>query len=246
MDIHSDDNEQKMDIVPTVRSSTDEEEPDNDDERAVMIILHEALRPCDGVEYSDHRVHTNTLMYMKDLKANNRRSWFNYFIFGIYRYVSFSKDQRPYKTSSRCKLEAAFGPLSQRLSGLFGRALIKGRNWLKQGYDANYVDTELLRLLKNEVVKKVHDEIFMAEDGQLKIIESSRTLPPFLSLIDLGNNKVLLKRSVFLYDCGTSMVRPNQGHCAEAVEQQDRASICDCRTEREDDADSAVGGGGAY
>ncbi|KAJ0134983.1 Uncharacterized protein HZ326_21983 [Fusarium oxysporum f. sp. albedinis] len=51
-----------------------------------------------------------------------------------------------------------------------------------KGYDANYVGTELLRLLKNEVVKKVHDEIFMAEDGQLKIIESSRTLPPFLSL----------------------------------------------------------------
>ncbi|KAF7625150.1 hypothetical protein AFLA_002024 [Aspergillus flavus NRRL3357] len=44
--------------------------------RVVTIIPHETLRPINGVEYSDYKIHKNTLLYLMDLRANNRRSWF--------------------------------------------------------------------------------------------------------------------------------------------------------------------------
>lgn len=57
-----------------------EEEEDTDEEedkkRVVTIIPHEMLRPLDGVEYADHKIHKNTLLYLEDLRVNNRRSWF--------------------------------------------------------------------------------------------------------------------------------------------------------------------------
>ncbi|KAL4919650.1 hypothetical protein BDW62DRAFT_216796 [Aspergillus aurantiobrunneus] len=40
------------------------------------IIPYEKLRPLDGIEYCDTRVHKNTLLYLKDLRANNTRAWF--------------------------------------------------------------------------------------------------------------------------------------------------------------------------
>ncbi|KAL4986245.1 hypothetical protein BDW68DRAFT_198224 [Aspergillus falconensis] len=40
------------------------------------IIPYEELRPLDGIEYSDTRVHRNTLLYLNDLRANNNRAWF--------------------------------------------------------------------------------------------------------------------------------------------------------------------------
>jgi hypothetical protein len=49
---------------------------DKASERVVTIIPYEKLRPLDGVEYADYKVHRNTLLYLKDLKANNRRAWF--------------------------------------------------------------------------------------------------------------------------------------------------------------------------
>lgn len=58
----------------------DEEEEDveeDDDERKprVTIIPLEKMRGLDGVEYSDETLHKNTLLFLKDLKANNVRSW---------------------------------------------------------------------------------------------------------------------------------------------------------------------------
>ncbi|OLN85081.1 hypothetical protein CCHL11_06319 [Colletotrichum chlorophyti] len=53
----------------------EEEEEDDDDGRKVTIIPHEKLRPLNGVEYADDTLHKNTLLFLKDLKANNKRSW---------------------------------------------------------------------------------------------------------------------------------------------------------------------------
>lgn len=57
--------------------------------RVVTIIPHETLRPINGVEYSDYKIHKNTLLYLMDLRANNRRSWFK-------RKYKKKQTQRPY------------------------------------------------------------------------------------------------------------------------------------------------------
>lgn len=58
----------------------DEDEDEDDDEgddapRRVEIIPLEKMRDTGGVEYEDHKIHRNTLLFLKDLKANNKRSW---------------------------------------------------------------------------------------------------------------------------------------------------------------------------
>lgn len=58
----------------------DEDEDDDDDDdddgpRKVTIIPLEKLRDTGGVPYEDHYVHKNTMLFLKDLKANNKRSW---------------------------------------------------------------------------------------------------------------------------------------------------------------------------
>ncbi|KAK2024044.1 hypothetical protein LX32DRAFT_643997 [Colletotrichum zoysiae] len=53
----------------------DDEGDDFEGERRVTIIPLEKLRPLGGVDYSDETVHKNTLLFLKDLKAHNQRSW---------------------------------------------------------------------------------------------------------------------------------------------------------------------------
>ncbi|KHN99163.1 uncharacterized protein MAM_02861 [Metarhizium album ARSEF 1941] len=57
----------------------EEEAADDDDDdeapRRVEIIPLEKMRDTGGVEYEDHKLHKNTLLFLKDLKANNKRSW---------------------------------------------------------------------------------------------------------------------------------------------------------------------------
>jgi hypothetical protein len=55
----------------------DEDEDDEGDDapRKVKIIPLEKMRDAGGVEYEDHKVHKNTLLFLKDLKANNKRPW---------------------------------------------------------------------------------------------------------------------------------------------------------------------------
>ncbi|KAJ3473928.1 hypothetical protein NLG97_g10068 [Lecanicillium saksenae] len=56
----------------------DEDEEDEDDENRPMkvtIVPLEQMRGENGVPYEDHKVHKNTMLFLKDLKANNRRPW---------------------------------------------------------------------------------------------------------------------------------------------------------------------------
>lgn len=58
-----------------VEEEEDDEETDEDAPPKVTFIPHVKLRDIDGVDYEDHKVHKNTLLFLKDLKANNRRPW---------------------------------------------------------------------------------------------------------------------------------------------------------------------------
>ncbi|KAH7159439.1 hypothetical protein B0J13DRAFT_433469 [Dactylonectria estremocensis] len=65
--------------INALEKDIEEGEDSNDDEdnkRVVTIIPHEALRHLGGVEYEDYKVHMNTLLYPRDLMANNARTWF--------------------------------------------------------------------------------------------------------------------------------------------------------------------------
>lgn len=53
----------------------DEEDDDEDDGPRVTIIPKPKLRDIDGVPYEDEKLHKNTLLFLKDLKANNKRTW---------------------------------------------------------------------------------------------------------------------------------------------------------------------------
>lgn len=58
--------------------STAEEDSEEADDppRKITVIPYKELRPLDGIEYSDTRVHRNTLLYLNDLRTNNNRAWF--------------------------------------------------------------------------------------------------------------------------------------------------------------------------
>ncbi|KAF3761806.1 hypothetical protein M406DRAFT_281903 [Cryphonectria parasitica EP155] len=53
----------------------DEDELDEDAEPRVTIIPYKKMRDTGGVPYEDDRLHKNTMLFLKDLKANNKRSW---------------------------------------------------------------------------------------------------------------------------------------------------------------------------
>ncbi|KAK1759742.1 hypothetical protein QBC47DRAFT_338113 [Echria macrotheca] len=52
-----------------------ESEVDEDAPPKVTFIPLPKLRDTDGVDYADDKLHKNTLAFLKDLKANNRRNW---------------------------------------------------------------------------------------------------------------------------------------------------------------------------
>ncbi len=41
----------------------------------MTFIPLEGLRGDGGVPYEDERIHKNTLLFLGDLRANNKRSW---------------------------------------------------------------------------------------------------------------------------------------------------------------------------
>ncbi|KAK3902674.1 hypothetical protein C8A05DRAFT_15289 [Staphylotrichum tortipilum] len=52
-----------------------DEEFDEDAPPKVTFIPLPKLRDTGGIEYADDRLHPNTLAFLKDLKANNKRTW---------------------------------------------------------------------------------------------------------------------------------------------------------------------------
>lgn len=57
------------------KDDEDDEDEDDDGPRKVTIIPLEKMRDTGGVEYEDHKVHKNTMLFLRDLKANNKRPW---------------------------------------------------------------------------------------------------------------------------------------------------------------------------
>ncbi|OTA98250.1 hypothetical protein M426DRAFT_326136 [Hypoxylon sp. CI-4A] len=56
-------------------ANEDGDENEDEDGDIIEFIPSVELRDDGGVEYEDTRVHKNTLLFLKDLKANNKRNW---------------------------------------------------------------------------------------------------------------------------------------------------------------------------
>ncbi|KAL5090525.1 hypothetical protein Trisim1_004419 [Trichoderma cf. simile WF8] len=69
--------EDQYNDVPEDEDDKDDEDDEDDDDgpRKVTIIPLEKMRDTGGVEYEDHKVHKNTMLFLRDLKANNKRPW---------------------------------------------------------------------------------------------------------------------------------------------------------------------------
>lgn len=52
-----------------------DDELGSDEEPRVTITPLAKMREIGGVPYEDERLHKNTMLFLKDLKANNKRSW---------------------------------------------------------------------------------------------------------------------------------------------------------------------------
>ncbi|KAK4249703.1 hypothetical protein C7999DRAFT_39190 [Corynascus novoguineensis] len=57
------------------KADESDDEFDEDAPPKVTFIPLPQLRDTGGIEYADDRLHPNTLAFLKDLKANNKRSW---------------------------------------------------------------------------------------------------------------------------------------------------------------------------
>lgn len=53
----------------------DDDELGSDEEPRVTITPLTKMRETGGIPYEDERLHKNTMLFLKDLKANNKRSW---------------------------------------------------------------------------------------------------------------------------------------------------------------------------
>lgn len=72
-----DDGDDYQDEPEDAQQAADEsdEEFDEDAPPKVTFIPLPKLRDTGGIEYADDRLHPNTLAFLRDLKANNKRSW---------------------------------------------------------------------------------------------------------------------------------------------------------------------------
>lgn len=75
----SDEDEADYKDEPVVAEDDDEEEEDEDEDEdrplKRTVIPLEKMRETGGIEYADSKVHKNTMLFLKDLKANNKRPW---------------------------------------------------------------------------------------------------------------------------------------------------------------------------
>lgn len=80
---HDDDGFDDADVYKEDLEDNNEDEEDDDDDSElaedeaprVTIVPLIKLRDTGGVDYEDDRLHNNTLLFLKDLKANNNRKW---------------------------------------------------------------------------------------------------------------------------------------------------------------------------
>ncbi|TQV98128.1 hypothetical protein V2A60_006189 [Cordyceps javanica] len=76
-----DSDEDEYTVEAQLAEGAEEEEDEVDDEddenrpMKVTIVPLEQMREEGGVPYEDHKVHKNTMLFLRDLKANNRRPW---------------------------------------------------------------------------------------------------------------------------------------------------------------------------
>ncbi|KAK3303242.1 uncharacterized protein B0T15DRAFT_539612 [Chaetomium strumarium] len=66
--------EQAHEAEPNAEDSDDDEVDENAPPKVTFVPLPK-LRDTGGIEYADDRLHPNTLAFLQDLKANNKRSW---------------------------------------------------------------------------------------------------------------------------------------------------------------------------
>ncbi|BCR84049.1 DUF2461 domain-containing protein [Aspergillus chevalieri] len=167
-----------------------EEEEDTDEEedkkRVVTIIPHEMLRPLDGVEYADHKIHKNTLLYLEDLRVNNRRSWFKSHEKEFRRAL---KDWETFVETITPKVIGFDSNIPELPPKDFIFRIYRDIRFSKdqrpyKGYDTHHRDIQLLKLRNYHVVKKVDDAIFTTEDGQEGIINIISILQPFVTFLN--------------------------------------------------------------
>ncbi|KAI1410382.1 hypothetical protein F5Y13DRAFT_73589 [Hypoxylon sp. FL1857] len=58
-----------------VESEDDDDDDDDDEDNRITFIPAVPLRDTNGVDYEDTKLHKNTLLFLKDLRANNKRNW---------------------------------------------------------------------------------------------------------------------------------------------------------------------------
>ncbi|KAK7953741.1 hypothetical protein PG996_014633 [Apiospora saccharicola] len=65
----------RANTAATVGDGDESDDEEFDEENRVTFEPLPQLRDLGGIEYEDTRIHPNTLAFLKDLKANNKRSW---------------------------------------------------------------------------------------------------------------------------------------------------------------------------
>lgn len=70
-----DEDDYEDDEAPDNEEKEEESELDEDALPKTTFIPLPKLRDTGGIDYADDRLHPNTLAFLKDLKANNKRSW---------------------------------------------------------------------------------------------------------------------------------------------------------------------------
>ncbi|CAM1506384.1 Fc.00g060250.m01.CDS01 [Cosmosporella sp. VM-42] len=74
--LKKEESEEEFREEPEEENESEEEDVDEEDAPPkVTVIPLEKMRDTGGVEYEDEKLHQNTMLFLKDLKANNRRPW---------------------------------------------------------------------------------------------------------------------------------------------------------------------------
>lgn len=96
----------------------DDDELDEDEEPRVTITPLNKMRGIGGVDYDDEMLHPNTLLFLKDLKANNKRSWLKCKILGKTSIMGILVEREMANEATRSSQRPRISPLTQRLEQL--------------------------------------------------------------------------------------------------------------------------------